>query len=474
MSNCIGGVGKNYLGGKEMKKNVLLVMAFFLIGSLAFAGGKQSDKSSSPKTRVVMTSWYGGGSGRTLFGTFVAEFEKLHPDVDIVEDYTTYNEYHGKINAKIAAGEAPDIMYLEEFRINEWGEDGVVTDLYPYYKEAGIDPKTFYVDGALFTTGGKLWGVSNPLETVILYYNKKLLREAGINPPPESAANPWTWEQFVAAAKKLTKDSRGRTPNDNDFNYNNVVQYGTTNAGAYGGSWVYILPFIYTAGSSVANADGTQIEITKPAGVRALQNIANLALVDKVAPTVALSTTAAISSLSSMLMNDQVAMYIANNGEYVNFANEKYDIGMAQIPSMSGKGNNMVWGNGITLRPGASKEAFEFMNGYLLDFNKRVEVAKTYGLNISGIPQTRSVFDDPAKNRAWMEVFSPEMAKVTGDILQNASRLGEQHTLKNFAEIMDRTLVPSWDKIWLGTESAQQVLGSLHQSLQGMLQGVWR
>ncbi|MDR3333850.1 MAG: extracellular solute-binding protein [Treponema sp.] len=456
-----------------MKKNVLLVMAFFLIGSLAFAGGGQSGKSSSPQTRIVMASWYGGGSGRTLNGTLVEEFEKSHPNVKIVEDYTTYNEYHSKINSMIAAGNAPDIMYLEEFRVNEWGERGVVADLNPYYKDAGIDPKTFYVDGALFTTGGKLWGVSNQFGTVILYYNKKLFKEAGITPPPESAANPWTWEQFVTAAKKLTKDSRGRTPNDSDFNYNNVVQYGTTNAGAYGGSWVYILPFIYTAGSSVANADGTEIEITKPAGVRALQNIANLALVDRVAPTVALSTTAVFSSLSSMLMNDQVAMYIANNGEYVNFANENYDVGIAQIPSMSGRGNNMFWGNGITLKPGASKEAFEFMTD-LLDFNKRVNAAKTYGLNLADIPQTRSVFDDPARNRAWLEVFSPVMARVTADILQNGSRLGEQHTLKNFAEIMDRTLVPSWDKIWLGTESAQQVLGSLRQSLQGMLQGVWR
>jgi multiple sugar transport system substrate-binding protein len=456
------------------KRHVLLVAVFFLIGSLVFAGGGQSGGSKDSKTEVVMTSWYGGGSGRTLFGSLIEDFEKIHPNVRIVTNYTTYNDYHGKLNSMMAAGSPPDVIYLEEFLVSEWGEKGVVADLVPYYKEAGIDPQTFYVDGALFSTGGHIWGVCNPMETLILYYNKKLLGEAGVTPPPDNAANPWAWEQFVAAARKTTKDSRGRTPNDSGFNYNDVVQWGTTNAGGYGGSWVYILPFVYTTGSSVANADGTQIEITKPAGARALQNLADLALKDRVAPTVALSSSnTAFSSLQTMLMNDQLAMFIGNNGALVNFIDEGYDVGMAQIPSMSGKGNNMVWGNGITLKPGASKEAFEFM-AYMLDFNNRINAAKAYKLNISGIPQVRSVFDDPAKNRAWLEVFDPVMAKVTSDILLNGSRLGEQMTLKNFGEIMDKTLVPSWDKIWLGEQTAGQVFGDLHNSLQGMLQGVWR
>jgi hypothetical protein len=133
----------------------------------------------------------------------------------------------------------------------------------------------------------------------------------------------------------------------------------------------------------------------------------------------------------------------------------------------------MIWSTGLALKTGASKEAFEYLT-YLVDFNNHINASRLYNIPVSGIPQIRAIFDDPAKNRAWVERFHPDMARLSGDILQNGSRPGEQMTLKNFSEIMNRTLVPSWDKIWLGTESAEQVLGSLHQSLQGMLQGVYR
>jgi multiple sugar transport system substrate-binding protein len=296
-----------------------------------------------------------------------------------------------------------------------------------------------------------------------------MFRAAGITPPPENAASPWSWEEYVAAAKKLTKDASGKTPNDVGYNYNNLVQYGTVMPT----SWIYVLPLLYAGGTSVANSTGTALEITGPAGIKVIQSIANLALVDKVAPTVAMTnSTNAFSSLPAMLMNGQLGMFIGGTFQFSDFANEGYDVGIAQIPSMSGKGNNMVWSSGFAAKKGVSEAGFRLFT-WLVDFNNWVTASKNHNVGLTGLPQTTSVFNDPVKNAAWTAIFPANMAKVSGDILQNGSRLGENVTLKNFSEIMDQTIAPVLDRIWLGTETAQQALPPLNQVLQGKLQGVW-
>jgi multiple sugar transport system substrate-binding protein len=453
-----------------MKK--LFVSALILVfgGALVFAsGGSQASGggAASAKTKLVLYTWWADAE-RAMGEALIADFEKSHPNVTVEQNYIAYNDYHSKINTMIASGTTPDVMYLNEFLINEWGEKGVTADLFPYYRDAGIDPKTYYVDSALYVTGGHLWGVNVTSTTIVLYYNKKMFADAGITPPPASAAAPWTWDQYVAAAKKLTKDSAGKTPTDAGFNYNNLVQYGTVMPT----SWIYVLPLLYAGGTSVANNAGTAPEITSPAAIRVIQGIANLAAVDKVAPTVAMSTSNnAFSSLPAMLMNGQLGMFVGGTFQFSDFTNEGYDVGIAQIPSMSGKGSNMVWSSGYTMKKGASKEAFELFS-HLVDFNNWVTASKNHNVGLTGLPQTTSVFSDPAKNAAWTAIFPAGMAKVSGDILQNGSRLGENVTLKNFSEIMDQTIAPVLDKIWLG-ESAQTLLPPLQPVLQSKLQGVW-
>jgi multiple sugar transport system substrate-binding protein len=454
-----------------MKKLIVTVLILALGCTLVFAGGKQQSQSGGAgqagQTKLVEYTWWSDAE-RAMGEALVADFEKANPGIRVEQNYIAYNDYHSKINTMIASGTTPDIMYLNEFLVNEWGEKGVTADLSSYYRDKGIDPKTYYVNSALYTTSGHLWGVNVTSTTVVLYYNKQMFRDAGITPPPDSAVSPWSWDQYVAAAKNLTKDANGRTPNDAGFNYNNLIQYGTVMPT----SWIYVLPLLYAGGTSVANASGTALEITSPAAIRVIQNIANLALVDKVAPTVAMTNTNAFSNLPAMLMNGQLGMFIGGTFHYSDFTNENYDVGIAQIPSMAGKGNNMVWSAGFALKKGASKEAFELF-AHLVDFNNWVTASKNHNVGLTGLPQTNSIFDDPVKNAAWTAIFPASMAKISGDILQNGSRLGENVTLKNFSEIMDQTIAPVLDKIWLGSETAQQALPPLNQVLQGKLQGVW-
>ena len=72
-----------------------------------------------------------------------------------------------------------------------------------------------------------MWGSGCNVATIALYYNKDLLKEAGVEFPTTDADNPWTWTEFVENAKKLTTDGSGKHPGDDGFDTDNVSVYGT-------------------------------------------------------------------------------------------------------------------------------------------------------------------------------------------------------------------------------------------------------
>ncbi|MDR1047182.1 MAG: extracellular solute-binding protein, partial [Treponema sp.] len=318
-----------------MKRFIVTVFVLVLGCAPAFAGGGKQAQSgggaATGKKTITFYTWWADAE-RAMGEAIVAEFEKANPNLRVEQNYVAYNDYHSKINTLMASGVPADVFQLNEFLIKEWGSKDVIQDQRPYYLAAGINPEEFSLSSGTFSTGQKLWAISYGVTTIALFYNKNMLRDAGITPPPEDVTKPWTWEQYVAAAKKLTRDANGRTPNDAGFNYDNLIQYGTVMPT----SWIYVLPLLYTGNSSVANSAGTALEITSPAGIRIVQSIANLALVDKVAPTVAMTNTNAFSSLPTMLMNGQLGMFIGGTFQFPDFKNEGYDVGIAQIPSFSG------------------------------------------------------------------------------------------------------------------------------------------
>jgi multiple sugar transport system substrate-binding protein len=205
-----------------MKKTLIFVLAALTAGQLAFAGGGQSGGAAASGAKSVsMYTWW-ADSERTMGEALVADFLATRPNIKVEQNHNN-TEYLSRINTMMASGNPPDLFYLNEYLLNEWGEKGAVEDLYPYFQKAGIDADKFYVPSALYKTGNHLWGINAAMVTICFFYNKELFRQAGITPPPDSATNPWTWDQFVDAAKKLTKDSQGRTPNDPGFNYDQVV-----------------------------------------------------------------------------------------------------------------------------------------------------------------------------------------------------------------------------------------------------------
>jgi multiple sugar transport system substrate-binding protein len=124
--------------------------------------------------------------------------------------YIAWNEYERKIITQMAAGKAPDLVWVEVGAFVPLSHEGAFQPLDDLIARDQVDLKAFYPGVmARFSQDGKVYALPQDTAPIAcLYYNKKLFRDAGLSYPNAS----WTWKEFLAAAQKLThRDSSGKT-----------------------------------------------------------------------------------------------------------------------------------------------------------------------------------------------------------------------------------------------------------------------
>jgi ABC-type glycerol-3-phosphate transport system substrate-binding protein len=110
-----------------------------------------------------------------------------------------------KLYAMIAAGQAPDVFYTNGAVRDRLAAEGRVLDLRPYVERdplfARLRPE---VRATAASADGGIYSVSNWTHTCGVYYNRAAFAAAGLPPPTAD----WTWDDFVAAARRLTVAGR--------------------------------------------------------------------------------------------------------------------------------------------------------------------------------------------------------------------------------------------------------------------------
>lgn len=467
-----------------MKKRIIcfLVTGILLSGLMACdnpSPAKDSSADESPdivddvveKTEsdapVSVMAWWEGGEQEAGKAKVAACEEEL--GVKIEANYVIYDEYLSKLNTLAAAGEMPDVFALQEFLVFDWGEKGMLMDLAEGYDNMGVNMEEKYLPNSIFRNQDRVWAIGYDLTTLFLYYNKEMFDDAGIAYPPANVDSPWTWDQYVDAAKKMTKDSAGLTPNDDGFNPNDILIFGTKMPSAWSG----FMPLLYSNGSGILDETGTELLITKAEGIEVIQAVADLSQKEYCAPDVAIAD-GAFSDSSTMLMNSQLGMLIDGGWAFSNYKNEGFDVGIAPIP-MFKKPADMSWTCGFTISADTKNpENALKVHAWFTDFSKYIDACETAGVSLGGLPQSLSVYENETYLEKWANLHSQEMVDVCTSILQSDSnRLGENVTVKNFGAIVDDTLMPQLDKVWLGEMTAKDALSAIENDLAGKASGLW-
>lgn len=198
------------------------------------------------------------------------------------------NERFQKLLTLISSGEAPDILYINEF-VFSFAEKGVLEPLDDYIKnDKDFDLSKFY-EGLIepLKWEGKLYGLPQEVSPFVIYYNKDMFDEAGVPYPTDE----WTKEEFLEMAKKLTN------PEKKIYGYRHP-----------GSDWFdQYLGWMSREGVDFYSEDLKSLKLDTPQTLNALQFLYDMVYVNKVSPDPA-SIQAMGKGFDALFRNQKVAM----------------------------------------------------------------------------------------------------------------------------------------------------------------------
>ena len=188
------------------------------------------------------------GTEGEVLQDFAAAFTEANPDAKVEVTAVPWDAAHDKIANAIAAGETPDVSLIGTTWMGEFAEAGGI-DPTP---EGLVDEAAFF-PGAWESTevGGTSYGVPWYVETRVLYYRTDLAEQAGWSQPPA------TWDELRQFA--------------NDLQEKGGAEYGLQLQAGQTGAWQTMMPFAWSDGAELTNADGAEYTLDSPEMVEALE-----------------------------------------------------------------------------------------------------------------------------------------------------------------------------------------------------------
>lgn len=176
---------------KKVRLGVVLVVGLLFTGMVvsgAFGAKKLSllTEEASPEAMDIMD--------RT-----VKAYQAKHPDVQIISEFITWDEFYPRMMASIAAGNPPEIIKTDVNETNELVVKGWLLPMTDVIDRFGAEDFMGY---SRCVIDGKDWTLPVEYGTDVLYYRKDWFTKAGLEAPK-------TWKDWLEAASTLTEDVNG-------------------------------------------------------------------------------------------------------------------------------------------------------------------------------------------------------------------------------------------------------------------------
>mgnify|MGYP001770978401 CR=1 FL=1 len=386
------------------------------------------------QTEIVMWGdWSGEGEQQIL--TMVNAFNKAQDRVRV--KYVVQQDITTKFLTAATAGQAPDVMIWDRFLTALYAPKGVLAPINTYLSRDKINPKSFYAEAIReLSYGDNLYGLPLTVDARALFYNRKLLREAGVQPPR-------TWDELRQAAIKLTKrDASGK-----------LVQSGFAldDVGLFN-MW------LQQAGGSMLTPDLTKSTFNSPAGLKVLEFWNQLLNNDRVYE---LGFGRGEGNAQDPFVTGKVAMMYT--GPWMISGYRKYgkDLDFGIVPPVQGPGGYqgaIMGGFGLAI-PAAAKNkdaAWEFIKWWLADPKN----ALMWGKTSNNIPGNLAAVNDPYFQR------DPFWKPIT-DTLKFAKI---RPPVPGYPPMEGQAVIPNIQLFLEGKQDAQTALKKAQESADRILQ----
>jgi multiple sugar transport system substrate-binding protein len=294
----------------------------------------------------------------------VAAWNTANPDRKITMLTVPDAQYVQKYVQAVRSGDAPDLAAVDIANVKALTSQKLLTDITAQVDGLAYKDQIAPAGVGISTVDGKIYALPHQLDISMLYYNKKLFRQAGLDPdkPPASL------DEMVAAARKITALGGGN--------------YGFAFAGNCAGCNAYtLLPYIWASGGDIMNADGTKATLDDPAVAAAL-NMHKTMWDEKLMPASVKDDNGA-TWLTSFQSGKVGIIALGSFAISVYKAQPGLDFGVTAIPGTAGT-SAFLGGDVIGISQGAknAKTAWDFIAWSMSDEIQKTVVAKTGQLSV--------------------------------------------------------------------------------------------
>ena len=413
---------------KLVERGIALGTALVTVLGLAAcsSGGSSAESSASGSQGTKAVTFWGGWTDSVQVKQLQQQADKFNESQSEYKvTYVPQETLEQKLLTGLASGQVPDVVLWDRTNTPVYVSKGALTPIDDLVSRDNVDTGQYYSEALQeMTVSDQLYGLPVTVDVRALFYNKKLLDDAGVSVPT-------TWEELEEVAPKVTEVENGKTT---------VSGFMVNDTGLFS-------MYLKQAGGTMLNADGTATAFNNEHGLAVLDLWKNL-LDNKVyQPGFGEGVDAFAEGKAAMMYDGpwDLAKYDAVDG---------LDYGVAE--PLSGpdgdKGANMG-GFALAMPQGAkdSEGAWAFMKWWAANTQNSVDFGKISG----NIPAIKAAAND--------EYFTSDEHYAA--IIKTLDYATIRPTVPGYPDMESKALVPALQKFMAGELTAQQALD------QGQSQG---
>lgn len=229
-----------------LKRVSLLAVIATVLAVTLTAGSALGKRVAQPVSgTVVLSGWTSSPEEAASLEHVIAVFEAAHPAITV--DYEPLDNYQPEMESRFAAGNPPDVFYVDSSYAPDWIAKGFLLPLKGLVTSSGFDTSHFFpvLRRAFEGSGGQPYGFPKDWSPLAMFTNNVLFGEAGV-------ATPTTWAQLRSAAERL-RAVTGVTPI------------------CLSAGWDRLLAFVEQNGGSMLNDSRTAVTINSTAASGAVE-----------------------------------------------------------------------------------------------------------------------------------------------------------------------------------------------------------
>ena len=408
--------------------------SIFAAGAMALSASFIATQSWAQDKKITVVTWnipyFVDG-----FNLWVEEFKKIHPDFEVERIDMKGTELPTWYQTQVVAGTPPDIVNIQGGLWLEYASQGGLKDMTPLL-ERDKEYKDKLIPEFLsnWVYDGKQYGMPLYVTKTLLFLNKNMMKEAGIE------ANPTSFDEMMAAAEKMTG------PGKSGFMTLNF-------------DWLY-WPLFKMNGIDFVSEDMTKAAFNTPEAVALVKKIAEATekgVIDKISWTgrwVEPNGAFAAGTVGMLHAHAPAYLWFKSKGEWVN----EDSVDSIALPGGWATPNS----HSLVISEGSKhpEEAWDF-----------VKIA-TSGVGAKAMGEgTNDLTGDKDVNAELMKYFEANVPAVVPALqteLENLDKLTGNWPFAKDAAIKE-AFYPELQAAFLGQKSAEDALNAAEQKVNRIL-----